>query len=110
MIQDHSISAQNRSIPAHSGSGVLIPFNAAEAISLTEAARIAKRSSTETLRRWCVERGIGRNIAGRWFVSRVALAMLLDGDHGALKRYVGGDRSSPDIVDYQSRLLRPEDA
>ena len=37
---------------------------------------------------WCVEHGIGRRVAGgTWKVSKVALAMLLDGDLEALAAY-----------------------
>jgi hypothetical protein len=65
----------------------LIPFADEESISIGEAATIAGKSE-RTLRNWCVEHGIGRRVAGgAWSVSRVALAMLLDGDIDALVCY-----------------------
>jgi hypothetical protein len=74
-------------------SRALIPFNFKEAVSVKEAASIAGRSQ-RTIRRWTMEFGIGRRIAGgNWAVSRVALAMLLDGDHDALIGYCNGARA-----------------
>lgn len=72
----------------------LIPFDRREGLTIDEAAEIAGRD-VRTLRRWCVERDIGRRIAGGpWTVSRVALGMLLNGDDTALAAYLAGDRSS----------------
>jgi hypothetical protein len=68
-------------------SATLVPFSAEECISIGKAAAIAGKSE-RTLRDWCVEHGIGRRVAGgAWGVSRVALAMLLDGDLEALAAY-----------------------
>ena len=54
-----------------------VPFHAAEGLTLKQAADVAGKSE-RTLRNWCVERGIGRRVAGgSWVVSKVALAMLL---------------------------------
>jgi hypothetical protein len=65
----------------------LVPFHVAEGLTLGQAAEIAGKSE-RTLRNWCVEHGIGRRVAGgAWAVSRVALAMLLDGDRDALICY-----------------------
>jgi hypothetical protein len=72
---------------------ILRPFNRAEAISVDEAARIAGRSP-RTIREWCQIYDIGRRIAGRWAISRIALQMLLDGDGEGLVAYLKGDRSS----------------
>jgi excisionase family DNA binding protein len=74
-------------------SRVLIPYDVAEAISVKEAAAIAGLS-VRTVRRWCDERGIGRQIVpgGSWRVSRPALSMLLDGDERALHGYRAGFR------------------
>jgi hypothetical protein len=77
----------------------LVPFDGEECISVGEAAEIAKKSE-RTLRNWCAERGIGRRVAGgSWAVSRVALAMLLDGDIRTLAAYRdSGVRASSDAV------------
>ncbi len=66
---------------------VLIPFHRSEAIPIAEAARISGRS-VRTLREWCARFDIGRRISGQWAVSKVALAMHLDGDKTALKAYL----------------------
>ena len=82
--------------PAHR---TLVPFAEEERISIGRAAEIAGRSE-RTIRNWCVEYGIGRRVAGGpWAVSRVALAMLLDGGLNALAAYRDrGERSSSEIV------------
>jgi helix-turn-helix protein len=63
----------------------LIPFAAEEAISIKEAAAIAGKSE-RTIRNLCVQHGLGRRI-GAWAVSKVALAMWLDGAHEELTAY-----------------------
>jgi hypothetical protein len=90
---------------------VLIPFDQSEAISLTEAGVIAGRGR-ETIRLWAIDHGIGRLVAGRWAVSRVALAMYLDDDREALQAYLEGDRQSARIREYFGRagLLSNEGA
>jgi hypothetical protein len=77
----------------------LVPFADEERVSIKMAAQIAGKSE-RTLRNWCVEHGIGRRIAdGNWAVSRVALAMLLDGDREALIAYRDrGERGSSESV------------
>ena len=94
----------------------LVPFHAAEGLTLGRAAEIAGKSE-RTLRNWCVEHGIGRRVAGgAWVVSRVALGMLLDGDLDALICYRDhGVRASYDPVaryyhrfDLGELLDRPE--
>ena len=85
----------------------LVPFAEEERISIRKAAQIA-RMSERTLRNWCVEHGIGRRIAGgNWAVSRVALAMFLDGDLEALIAYRDrGERaSSESVAKYYRRCL-----
>jgi hypothetical protein len=58
---------------------ILVPFDAREVITLRVAAERANKSES-TMRSWCVEHGIGRRVGdGPWNVSRVALAMFLDG-------------------------------
>lgn len=79
---------------------VLVPFDRREGVTIEEAAACAGRD-VRTLRRWCIEHGIGRRIAGGpWTVSRVALAMLLNGDRRALRLYLAGDRNSSDVSSY----------
>ena len=80
---------------------VLRPFNRAEVLSIEEAAEIAGKS-IRTMREWCQRHDIGRRIGGRWAVSKVALAMLLDGEAEGLAAYLDGDRESPTIVKYFS--------
>jgi hypothetical protein len=78
---------------------VLHPFDPAEAIRVSEAAVRAGKSD-RTIRNWCMERQIGRRIAGQWAVSAVALDMLLAGDANALDSYLAGDRKSEHVVGY----------
>jgi hypothetical protein len=63
------------------------------------------------MRGWVEAHGLGRRIGGgTWSVSRVALAMFLDGDERALRAYHGGDRSSDLVMVYFQRsgcLLNP---
>ena len=85
---------------------VLRPFNRREMCTVAEAARIAGRS-VRTIREWCARLDIGRRIGGQWAVSRVALAMFLDGDLEALRAYLRGDRSSSTIIEYFTRCNVP---
>jgi hypothetical protein len=83
---------------------ILTPFDKRESMSLAEAAKLAGRSDG-TLKTWCHQWGIGRRVAGGpWCVSRVALAMLLDGDAAALRAYHSGDRHGPLVAPYFHRL------
>ncbi|SHK62039.1 hypothetical protein SAMN05444321_0071 [Bradyrhizobium lablabi] len=80
------------------GRQVLVPFDKRECISLKEAAGVAGKSES-TMRAWVEEHGLGRRIGGgTWSVSRVALAMFLDGDDRALRAYHAGDRSSEIVM------------
>lgn len=82
---------------------VLVPYDPREACTLAQAARRAGKSES-TVRNWCVNRGIGRRIAGgTWSVSRPALEMLLDGDEAALLAYHNGDRLGPLVRGYFER-------
>jgi len=85
---------------------VLRPFNRSEVLSIAGAAEIAGRP-VRTLRQWCLLHDIGRRIGGQWSVSKIALAMWLDGDNGALAAYLAGDRSSPTVAEYFSRCGVP---
>jgi hypothetical protein len=83
----------------------LVPFANEERISVSEAAGIAGKAE-RTIRNWCVDHGIGRRVAGgTWAVSKVALAMLLDGDLEALAAYRdrGARGSSEPVASYYRR-------
>ena len=81
---------------------VLRPFHRSEALSIAEAARLAGRS-VRTVREWCARVDIGRRVSGQWAVSRVALAMFLDGERDALAAYLHGDRTSRTVMTYFER-------
>jgi hypothetical protein len=86
---------------------VLLPFDIREAISISDAARIAGRS-TVTVRTWAANLDLGRPVGDRWMISRVALAMFLESDRKALRAYLSGDRESAIVVDYFRRFgLQP---
>jgi hypothetical protein len=87
----------------------LIPYDAREGLSLNAAAAVAGKS-VGTLRNWCIQHGLGRRVGGgTWVVSRVALAMFLDGDQIALGAYQAGDRCSLLVLPYFKRFgLRPQ--
>lgn len=83
---------------------ILSPFDKRECISLKEAAGVAGNSES-TLRAWCEGHGLGRRIGGgTWSVSKVALAMFLDGDARALQAYHSGDRTSERVAGYFERV------
>jgi hypothetical protein len=83
---------------------ILVPFDRREAMSIAEACRIAGKSES-TMRSWCVRHGLGRRVGdGPWVVSRVALAMFLDGDYEALARYHRGERAGASLQPYFARL------
>jgi hypothetical protein len=79
---------------------ILQPFDKRECINLKEAAGIAGKSES-TMRAWVEAHGLGRRIGGgTWSVSRVALAMFLDGDNRALRAYHAGDRTGETVAHY----------
>jgi hypothetical protein len=74
-----------------------------ECINLKESASISGKSES-TMRGWREERGLGRRIGGGpWMVSKVALAMFLDGDVKALRAYHAGARESELVALYFRR-------
>jgi hypothetical protein len=87
----------------------LVPFDRREGLTLNAAAAESGKSPG-TVRNWCIEHGIGRKVGGgNWVVSKVALAMYLDGDDVALSAYLSGDRESDFVITYFSRFnLRPK--
>jgi len=80
---------------------ILVPFDKREVVRLKEAAAIANTSES-TMRNWSDKYGLGRQIneGGPWWVSKIALAMHLDGDRRALRAYHAGDRSDPTVIAY----------
>jgi hypothetical protein len=84
----------------------LRPYNAVEALTVRQAAALAKRS-VRTIREWAARFDLGRRISGSWQISHVALLMHLEGNHEALVLYHRGDRSSPAVTDYFTRLDVP---
>lgn len=85
------------------GAIVLKPYDPREAISPDIAARQTHRT-TETMRQWASLYALGRKVGGRWFLSRVALAMFLENDFTALKAFHLGDRASELVEPYLKRL------
>ena len=78
----------------------LIPFDRREGLTTAEAAERANRTE-RTIRIWCRDHDIGRHVAGGpWLVSKVALAMFLNGDAVALRAYLAGERRSPTVAGY----------
>jgi hypothetical protein len=84
----------------------LSPYDTKEGLTLVQAAVRAGRSPG-TIRNWCESEGLGRRIGGKWCVSKVALEMYLDGETGALARYLDGDRQAADVVSYFKRFGLP---
>jgi hypothetical protein len=83
---------------------ILVPYDRREAISLRDAAKLAGRCES-TVRGWCGAYDIGRRIGnGPWQVSRVALAMFLDGAGDALCAYLAGDRTGELVESYFARI------
>ena len=77
-------------------------------MTVAQAAQIAGRTAV-TVRAWAAVHDLGRPIGRRWMVSRVALAMHLDGDREALKAYLAGDRESALVTNYFQRFgLQPQ--
>lgn len=90
----------------HGEPQILRPFHRAEALTVEEAALIAGKSQ-RTIKQWCELHDLGRKIGGRWMVSKVALAMMLDGDRAGLASYLAGDRSSSNVIRYFERYAVP---
>ena len=83
---------------------VLIPYDPREGISLAEAAGLAGKK-VGTIRNWCLQHDLGRRVGGgTWVVSKVALAMFLDGDDRALRAYHSGDYTGELVANYFERF------
>lgn len=85
---------------------ILRPWSIEEAIDVKGAAAQAGVSPL-TMRDWASKKNIGRVVAGRVWISRVALAAYLDGDAEALSEYQRGCRSTPRVAAYFRRLGIP---
>jgi hypothetical protein len=81
---------------------ILVPLDNRERLSIKQAAAIADVSES-TMRNWCDKYGLGRRIGGKWAVSRVALAMHLDGNLKALKAYHACVWTDPGVAAYFER-------
>lgn len=57
-----------------------------------------------TINNWVNRYGIGRRVAGRILISKVAFTMLVENDIQALEQYLSGDRSSVRVLEYFHRL------
>jgi hypothetical protein len=91
----------------HNGEpAILRPYNAAEALTVRQAAALAKRS-VRTIREWAARFDLGRRIGGAWAISGPALLMHLDGNREALSLYHAGDRHSPIVTEYFQRCGVP---
>ena len=86
---------------------ILVPFCHGEVISLKEAAALAGKSE-RTLQLWCERYGLGRRIGWAWHVSRVALAMHLDGNREALAAYHAGVRTGALVGPYYESAGAPQ--
>jgi hypothetical protein len=83
---------------------ILVPYHSDETISVKEAATIAGKSP-RTVLNYCERHGLGRRVGGgTWKVSKVALAMFLDGNVPALSAYHAGARADDIVADYYRRL------
>lgn len=85
---------------------ILDPFVPEEAMTSANAAKRAGITQ-RTIINWCEAYGLGRIIAGRWRISRVALEMFLDDDQKALACYLAGDREDQIVLRYFANLNVP---
>jgi hypothetical protein len=81
---------------------ILDPYHGLEAITIP-AAESLTGIPARTLRRWCVKYRIGRRVGGYkrpWMLSKVALAIVLARDWGALAAYHRGMRTEEPVANY----------
>jgi hypothetical protein len=79
---------------------VLQPHDKREVLTVAQAAKRAGYSDG-TIRSWCQQHAIGRQIVhGNWMVSRVALPMLVDGEMEALAEYHARNWTDPTVIAY----------
>lgn len=72
-----------------------------EMLAVKQAAGLVGVSG-ETIRKWCIEYGIGRQIKrkAKWRVSRPALYMVAAADFEALEEFRRGNRGHPLVAPY----------
>jgi hypothetical protein len=93
-------------VPSRPDCFVLRPFDRREALTVSGAVEISGFPQSTVY--WLVDhRGIGRRVAGRVLVSKIALAALLDGREDVLRAYLAGDRESAEVLAYFRRLGVP---
>jgi hypothetical protein len=80
---------------------ILIPYDAREALTLQEAAEMARRSKS-TVRNWCRDYRIGRRlVGGNLAISKIAMQMLMDNDIKRLELYFRNGRHA--VAEYFER-------
>lgn len=98
--KDSTINAANRIEPGEGNVIALVDASAVrlhilpdEVMTIAEASAHAGKS-TKTIRRWCEQFGIARQVRKNspLQVSRIALDMVIHGDWPALERLKAGDR------------------
>lgn len=82
---------------------ILVPWDPREVMKVHVAAATAVTCKS-TIRNWCDQHGIGRKIGARYSISRVALAMHMEGNAEALEAYRSGDRTGPLVAPYFAKL------
>jgi len=82
-----------------------VPMWQNEILSLQQAAFEVKQSE-KTIRRLCIEFGIGRRSArgGHYQISAPALQMVMSGDMVALELLRDGKREAPEVIRYLRSL------
>lgn len=80
-----------------------IPLRDGETATLKRAAAIAC-VSPETIRRWAIKYGIGKQLdpGATWHISTPALRMVAACDSEALEAFRAGERTSPLVAGYVS--------
>lgn len=86
--------------------GPLNPFRLDLVMPLAEASERSGRS-VSTVRTWCARHHVGRKVGGEWAIDRVAFDLFLDGRNDALRRYLAGDRTDPEVIETFERLGVP---
>ena len=88
---------------------VLQPYDPREACTAAAAASALGVDPT-TIRRWALQHSLGRVIGGRFWVSKVALSLFVDGETESLALYHRGERQNPRVAEYFRRCRVPIDA
>lgn len=82
---------------------VPVPLTGADVVGIKQAARLANTSG-DTIRRWCVRYGIGRQVdrGSAWRISAPALRMVINADFVALDALRMQGIDSPLVKPYLS--------